>query len=470
MASILVVEDDRLARRTVVADLRDAGFHDVVEAEDVVGTRRALAQNPFDLVLLDLGLPMDEQDLLPRHGAGLDLVSEISQAGSEAPDVIVVTSVDSLDVAVDAMRRGARDYVQKPFDPVELIRRAENALSARHKTQEVKELRRIVAQSSGFEAIISGSAAMARVESVVRRVARGNSTVLITGETGTGKELIARALHFASKRREKPLVTVNCPAIPAPLLESELFGHVQGAFTDARATRRGKVERAHGGTLFLDEIGDMGLEIQAKVLRLIQEKEFERVGSDKVTPVDVRIIAATHRNLEESVADNRFRSDLYYRLNVVPIALPPLRDRPEDVPLLAEHFLAKFNQSLGTRVAGFTPEAIALMQQHSWPGNVRELQNLVECLVNLIETEETITAEDVRATLQSRGAQAPAATAAATSPLPSGGTLRENLHAYERRLIEEALRNAGGNKTQAANSLGISRPALYDRLALHNLG
>jgi DNA-binding NtrC family response regulator len=469
MASILVVEDDRLARRTVVADLRDAGFHDPVEAENVAAARRELAQHPFDLVLLDLGLPMDESDLLPRHGAGLELVSEIAGLGPDAPDVIVVTSVDLLDVAVDAMRRGARDYVQKPFDPVELIRRAENALSARSKTQEVRELRSMVAKSSSFEAIIACSPAMAQVETIVRRVARGNSTVLIIGETGTGKELIARAVHFASKRREQPLVTVNCPAIPAPLLESELFGHVQGAFTDARTTRRGKVEMANGGSLFLDEIGDMGLEIQAKVLRLIQEKEFERVGSDKVSKVDVRIIAATHRDLKKEVAANRFRSDLYYRLNVIPLVLPPLRDRPMDIPLLADHFLTRFNQSLGTRVAGFSGEAMALLQEHSWPGNVRELQNIVECLVNLIESDEVITVEDVSATMRARG-QVPPSPARSTQPLSHSGTLREKLQAYERLLIEEALRTAGGNKTQAANLLGISRPALYDRLALHGLG
>ena len=463
MSAILVVEDDRLPRRAAVADLEDAGLGTVTAVEHMQGARDALAQEPFDLVLLDLGLPRDADDPLPRQDAGLEIVTEIVALGDHAPDVIVVSANEDFEVVVDAMRRGARDYLRKPFDPIELLRRVENTLVARRKSQEVKQLRRIVEQATGFQSIISRSPTMTRIESIVERVASRESTVLISGATGTGKELVARALHFNSPRREKALVTVNCPAIPSQLMESELFGHVKGAFTDARTSRRGKVEMAAGGTLFLDEIGDLDLGLQAKVLRLIQEKEFERVGSSQVTQSDVRIVAATHRDLEEEVAAGRFREDLFYRLAVVPIRLPALQERSEDIQLLAEHFLERFNASLGTRVAGFEAGAIAALQSHSWPGNVRELQNIVERLVNLVESNEAITESDVFAALT------PLNQSGGVPGLPTSGGLRENMEKYERLLIEQAMSVAAGNKTRAAELLAISRPALYDRLALYGL-
>ncbi len=482
MARILVVEDERLVRRAIVDEIEQAQLGSVEGVGDLAAARAALAAEPIDVVILDLGLPETAEDALPRQGAGLALVDEICAQEGDVPDVVVVTSEASVEIAVDAMRRGARDYLRKPFDPVVLRRRIENIAVARSRGEEVEELRRVVARASGFNAIVYRSTSMGKVMDRVRRAARGNSTVLVRGATGTGKELIARALHFASARADGPCVTVNCPAIPSELLESELFGHVRGAFTDARASRRGKLEMADGGTIFLDEIGDMSPKLQAKILRVIQEREFERVGSSDTVKVDVRIVAATHQYLERLVEEGLFREDLYYRLNVLPIDLPALRERPADILPLAEHFLEQLNRTLGTRVGGFDDEAAALLRGAAWPGNVRELRNVVERVVNLMECGDSITKAEVVAAMEAprpRFAGPDAGAAAdggeARPPVlgdgfpPMDGTLRENLDQLERALLVRALDSTGGNRSRAATLLGISRPALYDRLESHAL-
>ncbi|MAE71111.1 MAG: hypothetical protein CME06_11680 [Gemmatimonadetes bacterium] len=480
MARILVVEDEELIRRAMVDEVERASLGSVEGVGDIASARAALAAEPIDIVILDLGLPATADDTQPQQGAGLALVDEICGVSGDSPDIVIITSETSVEIAVDAMRRGARDYLPKPFDPIVLRHRIENLVVARSRGEEVKELRRVVERVSGVESIVYRSQIMRQVLDRVRRAARGSSTVLIRGETGTGKELVARALHFASPRSDDPFVTVNCPAIPSELLESELFGHVRGAFTDAHASRRGKLEMADGGTVFLDEIGDMSPKLQAKILRVIQEREFERVGSSVPVRIDVRIVAATHRHLEELVEQGLFREDLYYRLNVLPIELPPLRERPADIIPLAEHFLQRINRAAGTQVGGFDDEAAAMLRGASWPGNIRELRNVVERVVNLTECGDSVGKAEIEiATENPRPRHASSTGAAdesaASVPVladgypPMDGTLRECLDRLEKTLIVRALDMTGGNRSRAAGLLGLSRPALYDRIERYGM-
>ncbi len=487
MTRILVVEDERPIRWRIMASIEEAELGTVTEAADIESARRVLVGSRFDLVVLDLGLPRSADDPEPRPVAGLELLDEIRSTPDDAPDVIVVTAEASTEVAVDAMRRGARDYLKKPFDPLELRRRLENVLSAGSRREEVRALRQVVERASGVEAIVYGSAAMQKVVDRIRRVARGDSTILVRGETGTGKELVARAIHFASPRADAPYVTIDTPAIPSNLLEDELFGHVKGAFTSAAGSRRGKVELARGGTLFFDEIGDMASDLQAKILRLLQERQFQPVGGEQRLDADLRVIAATHQDLEKGVSEGSFREDLYYRLNVVPIDLPPLRERSEDVLPLAHSFLEKFNRRLGTRIAGFDDAAAERLSADRWAGNVRELHNVVEQVANLVEEGHNITLEDVEAALASsaRGARSCGGSLGAGTESnshntgavvmlddgfpPMEGDLGACVERLEGVLIRRALTRARGNKTKAAALLGISRPALYARLERQGL-
>ena len=482
-ARILVVEDERAIRWQLVAGLEDADLGAVTEAADVETARRLLGASRFDVVLLDLGLPPTPEDPIAQPGAGLAILDDIHAASPDAPRVLVVTAEASPEIAVDAMKRGAFDYLRKPFDKIELQRRVDSVLRLATQEEDVRELRAVVRRASGLESIVHRSEKMARVIDRLKRVARGDSTVLIRGETGTGKELVARAIHHGSSRANRPYAIVDTPAIPASLLEDELFGHVKGAFTSAAGARRGKVEMARGGTLFFDEIGDMEPALQAKLLRLLQERQFQSVGGSTTVDADVRIVAATHQNLEQGVKEGWFRRDLYYRLNVVPIDLPPLRDRPEDVVPLAIHFLGEFNRSMGTRVKGLSPEAAELLTRNDWPGNVRQLRNVIEQLTNLVEDATDILGEDVRAALDTsaetrslvRASSAHEPVVGQPALLPDGfplleGDLRTCLERLEITLINRALDQAKGNRTKAAALLGLSRPALYGRLERHGLG
>jgi two-component system response regulator AtoC len=419
--------------------------HEAVVAGSGEEALERFQAEPVDLVLTDLKMPgMD----------GIDLLSEVRARDPDVP-VIVLTAHGTVQTAVEAMKRGAYDYILRPFDLEALEAVIGKALELRAVRAENRYLRERLGEDGE---LLWASAAMARVAQLVSRIAPTRSSVLVLGETGTGKELVARAIHRASPRRGKLFVPINCAAIPGELLESELFGHVRGAFTGAHARRTGKFEAADGGTLFLDEIGDMPYPLQAKLLRVLQEGVVEPVGSNQRIPVDVRVVSSTHRDLEAAIREGRFREDLYYRLNVFRIELPPLRERPEDVALLARSFLAKFCRELGRPIPALSDEAVRLLEGHRWPGNVRELRNLMERAAVLADGP-TIDAAFFRRLL-------PASERNETGELPVGLPLKlkEAVESFERRLIERALEATGDNKARAARLLGVSERTLWNKL------
>jgi len=393
---------------------------------------------------------------------GLEVIDRISKLDSKII-TIVMTGYGTIDYAVRTMKAGAFDFITKPFgsDTVSLV--VKRAIEVQKLKQENHLLRKAVREQYRFEHLIGTSMPMRRVLDFVEKVADSESTVLIQGESGTGKELIARMLHFNSMRRDRPLVPVNCGAIPENLLESELFGHEKGAFTGAAHTRLGRFELAHGGTLFLDEIGEMPLPLQVKLLRAVQERCFERVGGNKTIHVDVRIIAATNQNLEQAVAERRFRQDLYYRLHVIPIEVPALRERRSDIPLLVNHFIERLNEQRKTEIAGVESEALTRLTEYDWPGNIRELENLVERAV-VLKKKGWITVAD----LPDRMAKA----ASSQADVPDhfirfsedGINLTKELEQYENRLIGEALRKANGVTSKAAQLLQLNRTTLVEKL------
>jgi len=440
--SILLVDDEEKLLKALGRALRDDG-HEVVCAQTAGAARPLLAQRGFDVLVVD--------NLMPEM-TGLELIREIvgSTPEAERPQILMMTAHATVESAIEAMKLGAADYLQKPFEVDELL------VVVRH----VIEEQRI---RTGYRYLISERdeefdhygivGRSRRIQEVIRRaemVAATKSTVLITGETGTGKELVARAIHDRSAQRERPLIKVNCAAIPDTLLESELFGHVRGAFTGATAAKKGKFALADGGTILLDEIGTMSPGLQAKLLRVLQEREFEPLGAERTTRVDVRVIAATNRNLAQMVADGEFQEDLFYRLNVIPIEIPPLRDRREDVPLFVEHFVRKHAQRIGRSIERVAPDVIASLQQYAWPGNVRELENTIERAVVLstgpVVGLDAITGLGVIAREPS-------------GALPSM-RLHANLEWAERETVRRALETAKGVKKEAAELLGISQRAL----------
>lgn len=426
----------------------------VIGARDRDEALRALRRRGADVVFLDLRLPGVD---------GMAILKEIKQLMPELP-VIMMTAHGTVKNAVEAMKAGAFDYVTKPFDLDEVRLIADNALRLNRLTREVERLRAALAERAGLESFQAVSPKMLEVLRLIERVAPTDASVLIAGESGTGKELAARAIHQISPRRGGPFVPVNCAALPETLLESELFGYEKGAFTGAAAAKPGRFELADGGTLLLDEVGDMSLPTQAKLLRVLEEREIERLGGTKRIPINVRIVAATNKPLAELVRRGQFREDLYYRLAVIPIHLPPLRERPEDVPLLANHFLRAFAARHGRAVRGFAPAAMAQLQRYSWPGNVRELRNLVEQLVVLADGEE-IGLCHLPPFIAAAGAEAvPAA----------GGALKARVGAVQEKLeadlIRETLRRCGGNRTRAAAELGISRRSLQMKIKRYGLG
>jgi two-component system NtrC family response regulator len=449
---ILIVDDEKVQREILEGFLVKQGYG-VGTAEEGQKAVDRFKGGSFDLVLSDYRMPgMD----------GIGLLKELKRLNPEVV-VVMMTAYGTVGTAVTAMKEGAYDYLTKPIDLDELlllIQRIEREVSL---TRENRELREQLRERFKVDFIVSASRRMEEALNLVRRVAPSQATVLILGETGTGKELIARAIHYSCPRAENPFVKVNCAALPENLLESELFGHEKGAFTGAVARRIGRFEQADQGTIFLDEIGDLSLSLQSKLLRVLQEREFERVGSSQTLKVDVRVIAATNRNLEETIQKGTFREDLYYRLNVVTISLPPLRERKEDIPPLIEHFLRKYSQENKKKVVSISKEARDLLLNYNYPGNIRELENIMERAVVLCQ-EDTITTQDLPLNLRESKMEETMKRAG------EGRSLPDTLEEIERMLLKQALEKSGGVQTKAAEELGISERVLRYKMKKYNIG
>ncbi|MCP3941289.1 MAG: sigma-54-dependent Fis family transcriptional regulator [Desulfobacteraceae bacterium] len=447
-AQILVVDDDEAIRDALMEILEDD--YDVVCVDSGFKALDRVKKQIFDLVFLDIVMP--EMD-------GIQTLKRI-KVHDKNLDIIMVSAVDRAQEATDSIKLGAYDYITKPFDHEIILNRVEKVLLKRNLVKEVSFHRSAPSPWSGKTQIISKSKNMDIVFELVAKVAKTSSNVLITGESGTGKELIARSVHNASLRSEKSFVAINCAAIPAELMEAELFGHEKGAFTGAHKQSMGKFEFAHQGTIFLDEISCLKPEFQAKLLRFIQEREFTRVGSHRTIKVDVRIVVATNTSLDEMVKEGSFRDDLYFRLNVVPILLPPLRNRKGDVPILADFFLDRFNRQMNKNIKGFTPDAIAILAAYSWPGNIRELENLIERMVVLGEKNSFIDEKDLPFDLLFNGESE---TGAHKGNSENKGLIQAR-QSFERLYILRALQNCRWNQTMAAMVLGIHRNTLIQKM------
>jgi len=449
-SAILVADDQADVLEALRLLLKGEGFR-VETASSPAGVLRALGEREFDAVLMDLNYARDTTS----GREGLDLLGELRTLDPTVP-VVVMTAWGSIEGAVEAMRKGARDYIEKPWDNTRLLRtlRTQVDLGRALRRSERLESENRLLRREGAPELIADSRAMQPVLNLLRRIGPSTANVLITGEHGTGKEVMARWLHELSPRAERPLVTVNAGGLAEGVFESELFGHVKGAFTDARVDRIGYFEMADGGTLFLDEIGNLKTAQQAKLLRVLQTGELTRVGSSRAKQVDVRVLAATNIDIRQEVSEGRFREDLLYRLNTVEIHLPPLRERAEDIPRLATSFLARAAARYGKRIVGFTPEALAVMAAHPWPGNVRELEHAVERAVLLASEDARIGPADLLLRPVAEG---------------SGRLEDMTLDEVERYLIRRALDRHEGNVSRAADALGLSRSALYRRLQQHDL-
>jgi DNA-binding NtrC family response regulator len=456
MATILIVEDEPKMLRLLELNLVDDG-HATRTASSAENGLKILGSDRIDLVLSDVKLPGMN---------GLEFLQAVKRANADIP-VVMMTAYGTVESAVEAMKDGASDYVLKPFSIEEIKLVVRKELEVRRLHEENRQLREALGQRYQFENIVGSSARMQEVLAMVAQVAPTNSTVLLGGESGVGKDMIARAIHQHSRRVNGPFVKINCTAIPENLLESELFGYEKGAFTGASTAKPGKFELADKGTIFLDEIGDMPGSLQVKLLRVLQEREFERLGGTKTIKVDVRVVAATNQDLRAALEQGTFREDLYYRLNVVPVSIPPLREHKEDIPYLVDHFLARFAENSGKAIEGITPEAMEVLISFHWPGNVRELENIIERAV-VMASGPKIDVGDIRLDIAKPAGGESAAAASASGEnisampfLPQGMTLEQ----FEDKLIQEALERAGGNKSQAARLLGLSRNALRYRLS-----
>jgi|SoiMethySBSTD1v2_1073268.scaffolds.fasta_scaffold108892_2 two-component system, NtrC family, response regulator AtoC len=440
-ATLLVVDDEELVRWSLRERFRREGYA-VVEAATAAAAVEQVTGG-IDLVLLDYRLP---------DGDGLTVLRRIKELSPDTP-VILMTAFSTVENAVEAMKHGAYHYLNKPFNLDDVAITVEKALETSRLRREVRAYRSTQSREYSFDSIIGGSPAMMAAKALLVRIANSPaSTVLLTGETGTGKDLAAKAIHYNSDRAARPFVNITCSALPEQLLESELFGHERGAFTDARQQKRGLFETADGGTVFLDEIGEMTPGLQAKLLRFLEEKTFKRIGGLADIRVDVRVVAATHRNLEEEVKTGKFREDLFYRLQVMPVMLPALRERRGDIPMLVNYYVDRYNREFRKRVRGVMPEALALLEQYRWPGNVRELRNAIERAM-LLTDRDLLAVEDF-STL-SRTA------VAATFRLPPEGV---SLEEVERQLVVQALERCGGNQTHAGTLLGINRDQVRYRI------
>ena len=438
---ILIVDDEMSVRNSLREWFLEDGFA-VETAEDGNAALQRMHSGPYDIVIIDLKMPgMD----------GITLERKIREIDKDAA-IIILTAFASVETAVEALKLGAFDYVTKPVDPDELSNTVRNALKQRHLEAENTRLKAKVSELTLPSPIIGESSRMRRVLDMISTVAGTDANVVIRGESGTGKELIARAIHSQSERRFFPIVAVNCGSIPETLLESELFGHEKGAFTGAQYRRKGKIELAHGGTLFLDEIGDIPTKMQVDLLRVLETRRFHRLGGNQEVTSDFRLVCATNRDLEALIEEGSFREDLYYRINVFVIDLPPLRDRPDDIPALTRHFIEKYAHAMGKPVKDVSPEVEALLVSYAWPGNVRELENAVERAM-VIGREDSVQPEDLPLPLARLEAE------------PEGSTLA----AIERRHIERVLRAEKGNITRAAVALGIDRGTLYNKLRRYDI-
>jgi DNA-binding NtrC family response regulator len=447
---IVVVDDDSSVRRVIKMQLEEAG-HSVALAADGEQARGLIDEQRPKLVITDLRMPCSD---------GMDLLRYVREGGRETT-VIIITAFGTVENAVEAMKAGAYDYITKPIDYEALVAAVHRAMERQNLLEEVSNLRCALDQKYGLENIVGHSKVLLQVLEMASRVAQRDSTVLIHGETGTGKELLARAMHHNSRRRSRPFVTINWGAIPKELLEAELFGYTRGAFTGAHAPKPGKIELADGGTLFLDEVGELPLEMQVKLLRLLQHGEVDKIGSAAAGTVDVRVIAATHRNLQAMIEDGSFREDLYYRLAVVPLELPPLRERREDIPELAQHLFAKLKQRHGMPHLRIRPAVMSCLASFRWPGNVRELENVIERMVVLSAGDEITEAdlpEQIRAARPVRDS--------VLLELPDEGI---SLEAVERELLVRALEKSAWNQSRAARYLDISRRTLIYRMEKHGL-
>lgn len=443
MRSVLIVDDEVGTRESLKLILKKD--YDVLLAKDAEEAFLQIKEQTPDVILLDIILP--DQD-------GLRVLEKIKKNDSDSI-IIMITATKTVKTAVEAMKLGAFDYITKPFDVDELRLIVSRALSTQALQKEVQYLREEVDRSFGFGDLIGKSKAMREIFSLVRQVADSKSTILVMGESGTGKELVSRAIHFHSNRKTQPFVTINCAAIPETLIESELFGHERGAFTHAIEKKLGRFEIAHQGTLFLDEIGELSLTTQAKILRFLQEREFNRVGGSKTIKVDVRLITATNKDPNQLIKQGRFREDLYYRINVVPIVLPPLRDRREDIPLLLDHFIQKFNSENNKHVKGLSEESLAILMDYDWPGNVRELENLIERAVTLT-SNGYIQPNELPLSL----IHLPEFESIKESVLGGRISLVEGEEKFEREIIQDALKKTNYVQSHAADMLGISRRIL----------
>jgi len=449
MKKILIVDDDRVHRIMLKVNLKEAGY-EIIEADDGDQVLPTIAEQNVDLILMDL--KMQRMD-------GIEAIRLLQKNGRPEP-VVVVTAFSSVESAVKAMQCGAMDYVTKPVDIESLKITVARALNFEALRGENKELRKRLGEQFDFQNIIGRSPAMEKLFETLALVAPSDATILINGESGTGKELIAGALHHNSKRKEKPFIKVNCAALNENLLESELFGHEKGAFTGADSRRKGRFELASTGTLFLDEIGDMSAQTQAKILRVLQEGELERLGGSDTIRVDVRLVAATHRDLNEMVEEGTFRQDLFFRLSVVPIELPPLRQRTEDIPALADFFLKRYAKKNQKDIKGFHPQALMLLARYSWPGNIRELENSIERAVILCLGEQ-ITPKELPPQM------VPDDFETVEAPLSTQGG--QSLKNVEREAIRTTLEQTDGNKSRTAKILGIARQTLINKIKAYGL-
>lgn len=449
-SNILVVDDEVAIRRALERYLSGIGYQ-VFGVENAEDALKILDKETIDLALVDLVMPKID---------GIELIRRMK---SRVPDIVVIvmTAYGTITSAVEAMRAGAYHYLTKPFQLEDISSLIATALEHRRLKEENWYLKKQLKNKYKFENIVGDSEAMMRVFQLIEKVADTDSTVLILGESGTGKELVARAIHYNSKRSACPLITVNCGAIPETLLESELFGHVRGAFTGAHMTKEGRFDAADTGTIFLDEIGDMSMKLQVKILRVLQERKFEPVGSTKSHEVDVRIITATNQDLEKAVKEGRFREDLFYRLNVIPVRIPPLRERRSDIPLLIHHFLDRANREGERAIEGISDEAMNVLVNYNWPGNVRELENLIERLT-VLKSGGRIEISDL-----------PPHLASDNSGIFEGGAVyipeegisfKDAVSGYEMQLIRRAMKSTGGNKNKAANLLRLNRTTLVEKI------
>jgi DNA-binding NtrC family response regulator len=465
---ILILEDEKLLRMTLRKRLEDEGYR-VLEADHGQAALDLIREDEPDLLLLDYKLP----DM-----TGIDVLRQVREMHLDT-SAILLTAFSSIGTAVEAMKLGAHDYLDKPVDYDELLAGMAKALETTRLRREVRRHRNELVRLYGIANIVGRSKATEQILMKIRKIAdSAASTVLIQGESGTGKDVVAKAIHYASQRADKPFMNITCTALTESLLESEMFGHERGAFTDAKSLKKGLLETANGGTVFLDEIGDMGAQLQSKVLRFLEEKTFKRVGGSADIRVDVRVIAATNRDLERMARSGSFREDLYYRLNVVPIDLPPLRERKEDIPDLVDHFLEQFNREFKKNTRRVTDEAMACLTRHAWPGNVRELRNVIERVMILDDRDEIEVTDLPEELFRHAGpgedeshaddpSAAPSASAAALIRLPDEGI---SLRDVQLELVRQALERTGGNQTKAALLLRITRDALRYKMKSFGLG